>query len=439
MSDVYIHKLPPVTSIENDDRFLVVVNNSEYLITKENLNKAMGALTTEERGKLNALITNGDGTRVLNNKGQYVQMSSLTGYHSHTNKSNVLDKLSVNDNNELTFDGNIIQANEQYILPTASQTILGGIKIDGDTIKINDGIISADVIGNWSAGSSYPVGYFVVYEQKLYECTTANSDSNWNENHWLLISGGNSESGTVINEWATDTEYNVGDLAIKNNSLIKCIEAHASTTEIDMTKWVSLTGAKGDKGDNGLTPTVDETTKHWFIGETDTGIVAEGQDGYSPIVTASVLSTGVDITITDKNGTQTVGIRNGENGDNGKSAYQSAVDNGFVGTEDEWLDSLHGENGVTTITTSKKDITCVFAANGWNNIVPYTQTVVVEGITETLNPRIDVIISDNIVTGKKEETAFSYITKVTTGDGILTAYCYETKPDVDLNIMVEVI
>ena len=40
---------------------------------------------------------------------------------------------------------------------------------------------------------------------------------------------------------------------------------------------------------------------------------------------------------------------------------------------------------------------------------------------------------------KKEEIAFSYVTKVTTGDGILTAYCYETKPDVDLNIMIEVI
>ena len=44
-----------------------------------------------------------------------------------------------------------------------------------------------------------------------------------------------------------------------------------------------------------------------------------------------------------------------------------------------------------------------------------------------------------MVTGKKEEIAFSYFTRVTTGDGILTAYCYETKPDVDLNIMIEVI
>ncbi len=35
----------------------------------------------------------------------------------------------------------------------------------------------------------------------------------------------------------------------------------------------------------------------------------------------------------------------GANGADGKSAYQVAVDNGFVGTEQEWLDSLQGEDG----------------------------------------------------------------------------------------------
>lgn len=36
-------------------------------------------------------------------------------------------------------------------------------------------------------------------------------------------------------------------------------------------------------------------------------------------------------------------------GDDGKSAYEIAVDNGFVGTEQEWLESLEGENGYTPI------------------------------------------------------------------------------------------
>jgi len=33
----------------------------------------------------------------------------------------------------------------------------------------------------------------------------------------------------------------------------------------------------------------------------------------------------------------------------GKSAYQSAVDLGFVGTEVEWIESLHGQDGDTPV------------------------------------------------------------------------------------------
>lgn len=129
----------------------------------------------------------------------------------------------------------------------------------------------------------------------------------------------------------------------------------------------------------------------------------------------------------------------GDNGIDGKSAYEIAVDNGFVGTEEEFLQSLYGKDGVTTITTTKIDKTCTFASDGWSDTTPYTQTVEVESITEDLNPRIDVIISDDIDIGKKEEAEFSYFTKVITGNGTLTAYCYEIKPTVDLNVMIEVI
>ena len=38
-------------------------------------------------------------------------------------------------------------------------------------------------------------------------------------------------------------------------------------------------GAPGADGENGITPHIDETTKHWMIGNTDTGIVAEGPQG----------------------------------------------------------------------------------------------------------------------------------------------------------------
>ena len=40
-------------------------------------------------------------------------------------------------------------------------------------------------------------------------------------------------------------------------------------------------------------------------------------------------------------------------GQDGKSAYQVATDNGFSGTEQEWLNSLHGAKGDSYIITEK--------------------------------------------------------------------------------------
>ena len=452
-------EIDEVATMSNDDKFIIIVNGQEWLISKSNLQKVFTGLSSDDYAKINKIVINGNGIKFLNDKGEYVDITTLfnqdqfvknasglielSGYHTHSNQENILDKFTVDDSGALLFNGEfissytlpaastdtlggvkvdgstitidengVIHGANTYELPTASDTVLGGVKVDGDTIKINDGIISADVIGNWSAGTSYPVGYFVVYDNKLYECTSANSDTNWNGEHWQLI--GDLSSGTTINNWSASTDYVIGDLVINDTTLYQCNTNHTSGETFDETEsanWIALSGAKGEKG----------------------------YDGFSPTVTATTVSNGVDLTIVDKNGTQNVGIRNGADGNDGKSAYELAVDNGYTGTEEEWLASLKGTNGVTTVQTTKIDKTCTFTADGWNDVVPYTQTVAVEGITESLNPRIDLIVSDNVATGKKEEIAFSYFTRVTTGDGILTAYCYETKPDVNLNIMIEVI
>ena len=65
--------------------------------------------------------------------------------------------------------------------------------------------------------------------------------------------------------------------------------------------------------------------------------------------------------ITKKQLTNTVGqikeyvdSKAGTSGSAGKSAYEIAVDNGFTGTEDQWLESLKGEKG-TSISSITKD------------------------------------------------------------------------------------
>ena len=77
-------------------------------------------------------------------------------------------------------------------------------------------------------------------------------------------------------------------------------------------KWV-IDGVVQDVsavGQSGATPTIDQSTGHWFINEVDTGIQAIGKDGKD-----------------------------------GKSAYQLAVDNGYPSSLDTWLASLKGDPG----------------------------------------------------------------------------------------------
>lgn len=66
----------------------------------------------------------------------------------------------------------------------------------------------------------------------------------------------------------------LSDGTILNGGTIKTISGTNGNDGAD-----GLNGADGKDGENGITPHIDSTTKHWFIGNTDTGIIAEGKDG----------------------------------------------------------------------------------------------------------------------------------------------------------------
>lgn len=86
----------------------------------------------------------------------------------------------------------------------------------------------------------------------------------------------------------------------------------AVTIDPSTKKWV-IDGVVQDVsavGQDGATPTIDQTTGHWFVNGVDTGIPAIGK-----------------------------------NGNDGESAYQLAVDNGYPSSLDTWLASLKGDKG----------------------------------------------------------------------------------------------
>ena len=75
-----------------------------------------------------------------------------------------------------------------------------------------------------------------------------------------------------------------------------------------------------------------------------------GKDGFSPKVKAEQMESGVVITIVNADGETSATLYNGANGEkgtDGKSAYEVALQNGFTGTEADWLTSLKGQKGDT--------------------------------------------------------------------------------------------
>lgn len=76
-----------------------------------------------------------------------------------------------------------------------------------------------------------------------------------------------------------------------------------------------------------------------------------GKNGVSPTAKVKETAEGAELTVTDAEGVTKAVLKNGKDGapgkpgENGKSAYEIAVENGFDGTEEEWLNSLKGAPG----------------------------------------------------------------------------------------------
>ena len=116
-----------------------------------------------------------------------------------------------------------------------------------------------------------------------------------------------------------------------------------------------LKGQDGVSGADGITPHIGDNG-NWFIGETDTNKPSQGTNGVNGndgvSVTKSEVNTSGELVITYSNGDSTnlgkiVGKDglDGTNGQNGLSAYEIAKNGGFIGTEEDWLRSLKGEQG----------------------------------------------------------------------------------------------
>ena len=128
-------------------------------------------------------------------------------------------------------------------------------------------------------------------------------------------------------------------------------------TTVPVTLHIRPSGFVAD-GDTPIPPTLDLYTQLLKKLDEKADGLQNGKDGFSPKVKAEQMEFGVVITIVDADGETSATLHhgaNGEKGTDGKSAYQIAVEQGYQGSESDWLSSLKGDKGDTGERGEKGD------------------------------------------------------------------------------------
>ena len=128
-------------------------------------------------------------------------------------------------------------------------------------------------------------------------------------------------------------------------------------TTVPVTLHIRPSGFVAD-GDTPIPPTLDLYTQLLKKLDEKAAGLQNGKDGFSPKVKAEQMKSGVVITIVDADGETSATLHNGANGEkgtDGKSAYQIAVEQGYQGSESDWLSSLKGDKGDTGERGEKGD------------------------------------------------------------------------------------
>lgn len=112
----------------------------------------------------------------------------------------------------------------------------------------------------------------------------------------------------------------------------------------------------------------------------------------------------------------------------GKSAYDIATDNGFIGSESEWLESLKSASWhVVSVPVT-----------GWSATAPYSVTIPVSGIKATDNLIIDISLDEtDTAAGVAEKySAYNCIDKAVPGNNCITLYSWAGIPVIPVTLEV---
>ena len=238
------------------------------------------------------------------------------------------------------------------------------------------GIVSPVVKGEWNSTVTYNKLNIVTHNGVsfiAYGTVTGIVEpgvtAGW-ESYWMKLS----TSPMPMGEWNSTTTYPYLAIVTLDGSSYIANEENYNKNPATSSAW-QLIAEKGDDGGFSPTAKVEQTADGAVITITDksgttTATVTDGKDGkngtngtdgtdgVSPTVATQAITGGTKVTITDKDGAHEFNVMNGTNGsqgergktgpqgESGKSAYQIAIENGYTGTETEWIASLHAANPI---------------------------------------------------------------------------------------------
>lgn len=205
--------------------------------------------------------------------------------HTHDNKE-VIDKFSVDTNGNLLFNGQAVKADG------IDFTALSGMLVQGDNIIISTDEVAQTITFNASGidftslsnaltmGNQSGINVTAdevnnVFNFEVTGIPTLDIDS---EGYWIINGERGSNPTKAQGEKGSDGISPTAVVTDTGDGATITITDNNGTTTVDIYD-----------GTDGVSPHIDGTTKHWFVGETDTGIVAEG---VTTISTTSVTYTG---------------------------------------------------------------------------------------------------------------------------------------------------
>lgn len=303
MRDIKTTEFDLEISISDNDDLLANISGGTARIPFKNIKSILSAwsniiskpfdaldsayLIAKQDGQ-SAILTLSDNTiATLNNVGVFASdiQALKTVSHSHGNKDTI-DKFGTNSEGKLTWDS--VTVGSDYTLPVATDSTLGGVKVDGTTITVDsNGTIHGSSSYELPIASNTTLGGVKVDGTSI----TINSDG-------VISSVAQGlDFNALTNAMTTGTLSGINITADSENERFNFEVTGIPTIAIDVDGYWTINGergenptkAQGEKGENGIngtngkdgaSPTIDPTTKNWIVGTVDTGVKAEAQSNY---------------------------------------------------------------------------------------------------------------------------------------------------------------